>query len=224
MRWDSCEPLRVTAHLMTGVVTDRWLPLDGVLLYEFCRREYGAQAFTIPGGDAVDAPGPTLPIATVNGERWYYRCSWAQPQPWWAAEGKDYWNKRFDMGFVELVDFAGKRGRVLIEKGQFKSYHMPVFYYAASQIEWYCVGDMAAIADLLAPVTHIGKKRSQGWGRVTRWTVDPWPEDWSVRRDGILTRGIPAVDAGDFDPSNVKLWGYRPPYYRRDNQTLVVMP
>ena len=80
-----------------------------------------------------------------------------------------------------LVDFQGKRGKVIIEQGRYKAYHMPVFYRVAEQVEWYCVGDKARIEALLSTVTHIGKKRAQGWGRVIRWEVEPWPKDWSRR-------------------------------------------
>src|SRR3990172_8470722 len=170
---DSFEPLRITAHLRTGVVADRWLPLDAVLLYQASRERFGVQQATTPGGD----PGGedvTMPLLKIhNGEwYWYYACSWAQPQPshgtpggWWIAEGKDHWNKRFDSRFMDLVDFGSRRGKIIVEQGRYKAYHMPVFYYAALRIEWYAVGDRAEIERLLCCGTHLGKKRSQGYGR-----------------------------------------------------------
>lgn len=219
------EPLKVTAHLRAGVVCDRWLPLDAILLYQVCREQLGTQMATLPGGEAKGEDVP-MPLAVIHsGEMyWYYACSWAQPQPWWLAEGKDYWNKRFDDKFAHLVDFCGRRGKVLIEQGRYKSYHMPVFYRVASKVDWYCVGDGGEIARLLSTVTHLGKKRSQGWGRVIRWEVQSWPHDWSVWRDGKLTRGVPANDVAGKGTFDFLHHGLRPSYYRPQNQMLIAMP
>lgn len=227
MTWsDSFQPLRVTAHLRAGVVADRWLPLDAILLYQASRMRHGAQVATVPGGEP-EKSDVRMPLTVVHpGEPyWYYACSWAQPQPWWVAEGKDYWNKRFDEGFAYLVDFQGRRGKVIIEQGRYKAYHMPVFYYAAARVEWYCIGDRAGIQALLSTVRQIGKKRSQGWGAVAGWEIEPAAEDWSVWKDGALTRGVPACDViekgGEF---RFMLYGVRPSYYRPQNQMPLAMP
>jgi len=219
------EPLKVTAYLRTGVVADRWLPLDSILMYQANRDALGPELATVPGGSDVQAAS-TLPldIAHPGRRNWYYKCSWAQPQPWWVAEGKDHWNKRFDSSLAGLVDFGARRGKVLIEQGQYKAYHMPVFYLAAQSVEWYCVGDSDEIRYLLSTVTHVGKKRSQGWGRVTEWRVEACSEDWSVQRDGKLTRGIPADDMLGGQPFNILYYGIRPRYYRQNNQMPLVMP
>lgn len=219
------EPLRVTARLRTPVVADPWLPLDGILLYQACREQLPEQAMTTPGEIDAAAAEVQLPLAVVHAGRadWYYACSWAQPQPWWAAEGQDNWNKRLDVSLASLVDFGGRRGRILTGEGTYRAYHMPIFYRVARWIEWYCVGDRAEIATLLAAMTHIGKKIAQGWGRVIEWRIEPMTEDWSVRRDGRLTRGVPMADAGN-NILNALLYGLRPPYYHRENQMLIVMP
>lgn len=222
---ETFEPLRVTAHLRTGVISDQWLPLDGILLYQACRRQFGAQGATLPGGGAV-CKLASVPLKIIHpGEpHWYYACSWAQPRPWWVAEGKDHWNKRCDLGLAHLVDFHGRRGKVLVGQGRYRAYHMPVFYRVALRVDWYCAGDRADVEALLSTMTHIGKKGTQGWGRVIKWDVEPWPEDWSVWRAGKLTRGIPATDAAVTGPVNLMHYGLRPSYYRKQNQMLLVMP
>jgi CRISPR type IV-associated protein Csf3 len=219
------EPLRIMAHLRTGVVTDRWLPLDTILLYQASRDAYGAQVATLPGGE-TEKQDVGMPLAIIHPDTpyWYYACSWAQPQPWWVAEGRDHWNKRFDQGFAHLVDFGSRRGKVIIEQGQYKAYHMPVFYRVADRVEWYCIGDRERIEALLSTVTHIGKKRSQGWGRVIQWEIEPWPEDWSVWHNGQLTRGVPAGDVAGKGTFDFVHYGLRPSYYRQENQMMVAMP
>jgi CRISPR type IV-associated protein Csf3 len=165
-----------------------------------------------------------LAIARQGQDNWYYRCSWAQ----WArgaTEGQDHWNKRFDNGLSGLVDFRDKRGKVVIEAGQYKAYHMTIFYRVAEWVEWYCVGNRAEIEYLLSTVTHLGKKYSQGWGRVYRWQIEAAPEDWSVWKDGRLMRGVPFDDiAGYKGGFNIGTYGIRPSYWRQSNQVPLVMP
>jgi len=216
------EPLRIVAQLGSNIIADRWLPLDGLLLYQICRAQWGAQALTMPGGDTTYEAN-TLPVEIINPGRadWYYACSWAQPQPWWVGEGQDHWNKRFDLGFATLIDFSGRRGKIIIEKGKYKAYHMPLFYYIADYVEWYCIADKKEVESLLSTALYLGKKGAQGWGRVRRWIVEAWPVDWSVWRAGCLTRGIPPQDEFGLD---LVLYGLRPPYYRAENQMLLRIP
>lgn len=220
---ETFESLRITAHLRTPVVADRWLPLDAILLYQISRQRLGPQVATLPGGEPA-SEAISMPLAIHGKPHWYYACSWAQPQPWWLAEGRDHWNKRFDTGFAHLVDFRRRRGKVIIEQGRYKAYHMPIFYRVAIRINWYCIGDKREIEQLLSTVTHLGKKRSQGWGRVIKWEIESWPHDWSVWRDGRLTRGVPPQDVEGKGSFNLLHYGLRPSYYRKQNQMLLAMP
>ena len=218
------EPLRIRAWLRTGVIADRQLPLDGILLYQAHRDKDGPQAATIPGDYSCPSVS-TLPLDIVHPGRknWYYRCSWA----WWShdVEGRDYWNKRFDTGYASLVDFDGRRGKILIEEGKYKAYHMPIFYRAALWVEWYCVGDRAEIEHLLSTATHIGKKGAQGWGRVVQWEIAPHANDWSVVRDGRLMRGVPIDDAQALSVQFGRAhYGIRPSYWNRSNQMWLAVP
>ena len=218
------KPLRVRAWLRTGVVADEYLPLDGILLYQAHRDLHGAQEMTIPG-EYTRQGISTLPLGIANPGRkgWYYQCSWAQ----WSheIEGKDHWNKRFDTKYADLVDFAGRRGKVIVEQGRYRAFHMPVFYRCALWIDWYCIGDEKEIAYLLSTVTHMGKKAAQGWGRITRWEIERADDDWSVWRDDVLTRGIPAEEAAKIGGSfRFQNYGIRPSYWKSNNQMLLAMP
>lgn len=224
------EPLRVTATLRTGVIADRWLPLDGILYYHVYRDRYGSPDSLLSGADLgrpVELPLLRIPFevdwyAGEPSAEWYYACSWAQPQPWWIAEGSDHWNKKFDSELAHLIDFRGRRGLVPILGGTYKAKHMPIFYYIAQRIEWHAIGDASEVRALLACATHIGKHTAAGWGRVTAWEVEPWPEDWSVQREGRLMRGVPPGHAvGEYVVEN---YGFRPPYFVRANQMDLAAP
>jgi CRISPR type IV-associated protein Csf3 len=210
------EPLKVTAHPRCGIVADTYLPLDGILYYQAMRQLHGPQLL-LPPGENPAIEQANLPLARLNeGPQWYYACSFAQ----WEeskVDGKDHWHKRFDQQFAQYIDFAGRRGNVIIEQGRYKAYHMPVFYRHALAVSWYAVGDVEAIRALLVCATHIGKKGSQGWGRINEWLVEPWPHDWSVYNDDArLMRAIPK-------PGGL-LYGYRPSYWLLDNQAPCELP
>lgn len=212
-------PLRIRAYLRCGVVGDSTLPIDAVLYYAEHRHALGPQMLTISGGENMPKTysGCVLPIMRVNedGPLWYYAASFAQwPEH---TEGKDHWNARIDTQYLDLVDFGKRKARVDVGSGEYKSYHMPVFYRHAAYIDWYVRGLKPEIEARLAHMTHLGKKTSQGWGRVARWAVEDWPEDWSVRGPmGRLMRAIPA--------SSGVLTGFRPSYWLPKNQGLCEMP
>lgn len=212
-RWnhmlERLEPIRITARLRTPVLSDATLPLDGILLSQAMREAYGPQDRTVSG--ALDTNTLVdLPLERRgNGTTWWYACSFAH----WrgtVAEGTDHWNKRFDNQHSDLVDFRRKRGKVIVEQGRYKSYHMPVFYRHALCVSWYAVGDAERIAELLKTMLFIGKKTSQGWGRAA-WDIEPWHADWSEwNTDGRQMRPLPA-DEG-------VLMGIRPPYWLPEHQ------
>lgn len=209
------DSMKVTAYPRTAVITDPFLPLDGILLFEAMRQQYGPQLLTTPGVTA-DIPLIDLPLEKRGGGGlWYYACSFAQWGPF--ADGSNYWNKRFDLRYEAAVDFDNRRGRVLVEAGRYKAYHMPVFYRHALSVSWYCVGDTTAVRGLLSNITHVGKKTSQGWGRIIKWEVKRVDYDWSVYGgDGELMRSVPAADG--------ILYGFRPPYWLPENQAVCKHP
>lgn len=220
------EPLQITAVLRTAVISDQWLPLDGILLYQQTRDDLGAQSMTTPGVSNLAQPKgeamkSKLPIKTVHSKEWYYRCSWAEWSP--NVEAKDYWNKRYDNDLSDFVSFKG-RGTVKIEAGAYKAYHQPVFYRSALWIQWFCVGDKTEIGRLLSTCMNIGKKVSQGWGRVMRWEVESISDDWSIWKDGKLMRGIPVFEKPADHVGNIAIYGLRPSYWDKRNQIMVVLP
>lgn len=208
------ETLKITAYPRTGIEADAYLPIDGILYYHAMQREYGPQLITTPGQVANVASVP-LPLARAGaGEAWFYAASFAEWGP--HSDYGAFWVKRFDRQHADVVDFGGRRGNVIVEKGRYKSYHQQTFLRHALWVSWYVVGERAEIEALLARVTHIGKKTAQGNGRINEWRVEPWAEDWSVWRGERLMRAIP--DAGGI------LYGIRPPYWLPENQVQCRLP
>lgn len=210
------EPLKITAYPRVGIQCDEYLPIDGILYAAAMRLKHGPEILTTPG-QATDAESILLPLdcREKDGE-WFYAASFAQ----WEAphtDGQSFWVKRFDPQHSDLVDFRGKRGKVIVEQGRYKAYHMPIYYRHALEVSWYVVGDKSQIERLLQIVTHIGKKTAQGNGRINRWCVESWPADCSLRNDaGKPMRAIPQ--------SGGILYGIRPSYWDSKNQVECQLP
>ena len=195
------KPLKITAHMQTGKIatTDLYLPLDSIMasIWMHKNRPDLAYAPIIDYENMVDAE---LPLEKRGeGDDWYWACSFACGEP--KKEEILHWHKRFDFDLgTQYVDFEKRRGRVDVKSGHYKNYRMPLVTYLIPKLEWYAIGDLKQVEALVNEITHIGKKRSQGFGRVQRWTVEEWPEDLS------FLRAIP-------DPNGDMEMGIRPPYW-----------
>jgi len=218
------EPVRIIARLGTPVAGDPTLPLDALLWSISLGTAFDTHA-NVPG-HAPDYDPAMTPLRIVNdGPEWFYACSFAQWGPY--CEGMDHWNKRLDEEFAALTAVD----RVDTGAGRAKAYHSAIAYRHALHIVWFASGDRTLIERMLrAPkAAFIGKKGAQGWGRVLRWQVDAWPEDWSLfGRDGLPMRPIPfdwyrAQKQFRLD-TPIGRRAYRPPYYASRNVGTVVYP
>ena len=109
---------------------------------------------------------------------------------------------------------------------------MPLFVTPCTTVVFSAIGDPTAIAELLHPVTVIGKKRSHGEGHVLRWEIAPLPDQdpWAAAHlhpDGTLGRTTPdaclhhhpAPITGGYGTA-----GLRPPYMHPARQHTLYLP
>jgi len=212
------RPLRIRAYLQAGVISDQFLPLDGIIYYHLVRQEMGEKIYSLPGESNIrEGQNITLPFkkSGPKNDAWFYACSFAQ----WPAsviEDKTFYVKRFDLQYAGYIQ--DKKNRVDTSRGQYKAYHIDVYYRHALYAEWYALGLKPEIESLLRFCTHIGKKTAQGWGSVLRWEVTEWPEDWSIRGNGNrLMRPVPVHGDGF-------LYGVRPSYWNQRHVFKCKMP
>lgn len=214
-------PLRIRAYLQTPVISDKYLPLDGIIFNHFIRYKFGAKAITLPRQSTVQKySGMDLPIQkrNMNDPDWYYAASFAVWSPDATRDTVEY-VKRFDTDMaVDYADFGRKRAKVDTARGEFKNYFITEYTFNAPYVEWYCRGVKSKIEMLLPFCTHIGKKASQGFGSVLRWTVEQTERDWYKNdNEGNLMRAIPS-HKGDV------LYGIRPAYWHPRHQAMVLLP
>lgn len=83
--------------------------------------------------------------------------------------------------------------------GRNKSFRIPQPRAICTEMRWWAIGDIEQVEPLLRLVTHVGKKRSVGHGRVARWEVSPcatWPGFPILRPDGTPMRNLPIDQPG----------------------------
>lgn len=190
--------------------TDGYLPLDGLLAYAWMAENHPELIRTDAGKNGEILEGKLPLEKRGTGDDWYWACSFACFTP--IKETKVFWHKRFDAQHAEeYVDFGKRRGSVNIKSAQYKNYRMPLTIQLIPKIEWYCVGDADQIEWMVKDITHMGKKRSQGFGQIAKWEVEVWPEDLSHLRP------VPDETGDDYV-------AIRPPYWYSKHFRRVVWP
>lgn len=215
------KPLRIRAYLQTPVISDKYLPLDGILFNQFIRDKFGPKTHTLARQSTLpEYSGMDLPIQKRNMSEpeWYYACSFAVWSPDTTRDQIEY-AKRFDTDLaVEYADFGKKRGKVDTSRGEFKNYFIKEYTFNAPYVEWYCRGDKQALEMLLPFCTHIGKKSSQGFGSVARWDIEETERDWYKNdNSGNLMRAMPSH-------KGAAVYGIRPSYWHPRHQAKVLLP
>lgn len=179
-------PLHVVAEMRTGFT----MPLTPVALDGLLAAVVAQRRGLVPPRVGSDCEPIEIPIQREPDGRFHlasfgqYECD--------ASEVR-YVNRRAPIEEYQARGVAKIR-RVLLKGGVDKSYRIPHEITYAPRIEWWCIGDRDAISDLLGDVSHLGKRRAVGRGRVERWSVDPcetWP-GFPVVRAGRALRTLPA--------------------------------
>lgn len=223
------RPLRVTAKLSTEIANPRRLPaLDGLLACAQAtfaeEREPAAPGAPVPPVDITHAvalaPCGRYHLATVGlgtAELW--------------NRGR-FVNRRFPL--AEAQALGGKIGTLNLSGGPAKSFRLPLetALLEGDVVEWFALGDRAAIEDLLRWVRSLGKRRGVGLGKVEAWTVEPfdpeaagWGPGFPVLRSGRPLRNLP-LDAlppeerRPFEGYGVVTY----PYFERHREELCLLP
>jgi len=134
------------------------------------------------------------------------------------------WRKHFDHDPVHQV----KETHVNTSSGDFKSYNAALPYNAADKLTFFFEGDPDRTVELIEQhIAAIGKKRSQGFGRIRDVTVADagGAVESSVYHDGKVLRSFPESFASRV-VSGVPIQNrtVRPPYWHQANQTLAYQP
>lgn len=230
------RPLKVTARLVDGAKVAGDVPMLDALL-EWCMSRHVGRtlhlAHDLEGERAAYQPG-TIPSPIVRrrvpGFAWPVPCC-SSPIYRVAADAHSHYVRAFRVSPDLIRDDARKV--FYTTNGEFKSYRLPLRVRLIDRIVWFCLAKdgrgVKEVRRLLRDVTHLGKKTSQGYGRVAEWIVEDIDQDlsWYAPSDAgsVLMRPMPA-SAVKVDVIGARRWfgGVVPPYWSREHFTEAVMP
>ena len=199
------QPLRVEAEMAEPVIYyGDGIHLDGVLSFGAFLTLTPDERAALPALTGPVAEDFDLPLARWEAEGvWGWRASAAHAA--WTRLARAEVRKRPAAG--EMVRWTADAA-LKVDGGPLKAKDMVFPTAFASRLTWYCVGDPWQVRDLLGLVPGVGKLIGHGHGIVRRWTVTPWHSDWSVEREGRLTRRMPRA-------GGVLMGAIRAPYHHR---------
>lgn len=197
----SFRPLEIRFQLENEVYYDPLEPpmFDAILAWllapfkvpnecEYLRREDTPTDFPLP-----------LAAGECNGYRlWKASALFPADEP---LEALRYWRKRAKEKHFELL-----KSSICTTNGICRDYNVPMPVIKANELVCWCVGDKKSIRKELKRLRYIGKKRSQGVGRISAIDVQPVEYDYSWTKDGLATRWLP-------DPDGVRRVRVKPPYW-----------
>jgi len=215
------KPLQVTAHLAGPVALPNGpIALDSLLAAAVAMRD-GIE----PPASPAEVVPIEIPVARSPCGR-IHLASWSIGE--FEARERRYINQRFPI--AEAQEFGNaKLRRVRLSEGRTKSYRIPMEsgHLVDDQLRWWCIGDQREVEELLSLIGYVGRKRSVGLGRVSRWSVEPiapWDGFPVALSDGAPLRSLPLDWPGLRADAPT---GYRCltfPYWQRHREELVAVP
>ena len=206
------DKIKVTAHLDAPIVTGGgYMTLDGLLA-----------ALLFDDLQDVEAAHAAIPIRSTQG---LYHASAAVMEP--IARGRVAFIASLRPTHSIDTDLILKNKRGQLHRKFDTSLTNVMNGYAlitAPTVTWYAEADAEAVRQLLTPVEFIGKRRASGFGRVTRWLVEPDELDGVEGHFGEPLRPVPTdLFRGDKTLPVVDA-AWRPAYWRVEHRAACYAP
>lgn len=233
--------LQVHAHLAHGIAHGPpWaVSLDGLLAAELWGEQKAAARTAgrdVPALDPHEIPADLdLPLAKctrAGGETWHWAATCAYPETVTSMPQTRYWTGRADHRALGQLA-ASMPATISDRQGPYRARVMPLLVTPTRTVCWRAVGDPTRIQDLLFGIDAIGKKRSQGEGRVLRWEIQETPgiDHWTAAHlhpDGALGRPAPEACLLGKKPrprtGGRGLAGIRPPHMHPARRGNLILP
>lgn len=166
------------------------------------------------------------------GDEWVWATSSAgiaHPDGDGDAGAPERWNTtRWRSHFDNDPDHQIKETHVNTSSGDFKSYNAALPYTAADSLTFFFEGDADRVVELIEThVPAVGKKRSQGFGRIrdVKVTSADGAVESAIYHNGRVLRSLPATFAPTVVPGiTYERRTVRPPYWHQANQVMAYPP
>jgi len=197
----SAPHLKITFELDgSGIYYDPAEPihLDALMAVELATIQYGHRHLT-----RSDVPDDVrLPLCRRHiGDTWVWCASAlfpAGPQ----TETVRHWRCRFRQDRAPGLT----AGSPNLTNGVYRDWNMPVPLLLCHRLVGYATGDRREVKNILKRLKALGKKRSQGFGKIVSVAVERIEEDRALTWEGAAMRWLPAGDG-------VRRVRPRPPYW-----------
>lgn len=215
-------PLKITAHISSPIAIQQYLPLDGLLMALVAKRD---RLPPLEISEAVD-----IPIPVEKHQMGFYKASFGRGREVKGGADQSWRRRRFPIREAALVG-TDKVSKIPVNMGPHKSVNIPLYTRIIPEIEWFCVGEMKEVSDLLEHCISLGKERNHGFGNVGKWVVEESDEDLSLfysQRDPeivIPSRSLP-IDLPELCNKvfDVGYFCLLPPYFQTHKQIMCAMP
>lgn len=217
------EPFKVTCKLLDGRINriNEIINFDGILYHAWFEK-YAPEVLNGTGANPKRHMDFGLPLTMLPDGRYAASVGFYKQYD----QSMEYWNKRPDFTNGRNCKYLNAKGKIDTSAGPLKAYHFPNVIRTVSEIEFYGVGTIEKIRDLLTYIPAVGKKPAAGWGAVKEWIVEPFPEDWSTEGKYGLMRQMP-VD--EYEPKYKNTYRIMdintfPPYWKGIRTKLCYIP
>jgi hypothetical protein len=193
-------PVRIRALLDGGIQLSQGpVAIDALLAWVVCKLEARAPI------TAGDVPAVDIPIAKEPAGR-FHLASFALAE--WDLYERRFVQRKFPVGPAQRLAVE-KFKRINISAGAQKSYRIPgqMAHAVDDTLTWYAIADECAVRDALRFVTHLGKRRAVGRGKIREWIVEstlPWGDGFPVVREGKPLRNLPPDWPGLVSPLHAR--------------------
>ena len=128
-----------------------------------------------------------------------------------------FWHKRGYRPDLLKRTKQGKFHNANFQNGRHKEYRIPMPVQSALHWRAYAVGDIEKMSSLLIPIQAVGKKRTQGYGRIRSFRIQAIDEI-SYTHDGKLIKTFPLAYEDKPDLAEDVIFscyetGWTPPYW-----------
>ena len=190
---------------------------DSILAYAFVKEKFRVlpQPMSLRKDEIIDFSD--LPIEKhKNG---YFLASRIHYDKDKSIESCDRWRKRWDNKNDRIAHFGkGKRKRVKIDAGDFKSYDIPFLTIRTPKVWFFFESiNVEEVDRIIAKHIHfLGKKRSQGFGEIRDFSIEELPSS-------RIVRPIPEKFFPDSTGREKQYCSWKPPYWEQLNMELCVV-
>jgi CRISPR type IV-associated protein Csf3 len=222
------ENWKLTIHL-NSQISDKPPMLESLLTWELSRRlgfssgEDLSKSTPIENIREIGLPICKKTIAGVD----VFQCS--NPIYHVEHEYHEHQAKSFEGDKMAMMLDERERKSLLVASGPYKMRFVPVRTLLIPKVVYFFRGDRKEVSKLLKSVTHIGRLRSIGYGRICHYEFKLVDYNYSIFADDdsgyqVLMRTIPYVDDQTIKGARKSFGPCKPPYWHPDNYMEVLEP